>query len=42
MVNMLMDLVEEMDNMQEQMGKVSNDMETLRKNQEKILETKLL
>lgn len=42
MVNILMDLVEEMDNMQEQMGKVSNDMETLRKNQEKILETKLL
>lgn len=35
-----MALLEEIDNMQEQMGKVTRDMETLRMNQEKMLEIK--
>ena len=32
--------MEEMDNMREQMGEVSRDMETLKMNQEKMLEIK--
>lgn len=40
MINMLMALTEKVDNRQEQMGKVSRDMETLRNNQKKMLEMK--
>lgn len=39
-INMLMDLTEKVDKRQEQVGKVSRDMETLRNTQKKMLEMK--
>lgn len=40
MINMLTALTEKVDKRQEQVGKVSRDMETLRNNQKKMLEMK--
>lgn len=40
MINILRDLMENVDNIQEQMGYVSREMETLRKNPKEILEIK--
>ena len=41
-INMLRVLMEKMHNMQEQMGNVSREMETLRINQKEIQETKTI
>lgn len=40
MINMLQTLMEKIDNMQEQMGKASIEMEILRENQKEMLEVK--
>lgn len=40
MINIPRALMEKVDNIQGQMGKVSRDMETLRNNQKKMLEEK--
>ena len=40
MINMLQTLMEKIDNMQEQMGKASTEMEILRENQKEMLEVK--
>lgn len=40
MVNMLSALMEKLDNMQKQMGNISTELETLRKNQKWMLEIK--
>lgn len=40
MINMLKALMETADNMLEQMGNASKEMETLRKNQKEMLENK--
>ena len=42
MTNMLRALIDKVDNMHEQMGKVSREMETPRKNQKEMLEIKPL
>ena len=40
MIKMLRALMKKVDNMQEQMGNASREMETLRKNQKEMLEIK--
>lgn len=40
MTSMLRALMENVDNRQDQMGKLSRDMKTLRKNQKEVLEVK--